>query len=99
MHKNKWDCFNKVTDDHANMTSIKIVQFSRPPTPLALLHPKFSHPLDLGRPVSNEPPPPSSLTPLPNDDQSVKSKHNPRMTIICYQILTLGRLSFSISTY
>ena len=38
------------------MTSTKIVQFPRPPTPLVQLHPKFFHPLDLGRPISNEPP-------------------------------------------
>ena len=39
------------------MTSMKIVQFSRPPTPLVYLRPKFLHPFDLGRPVSNELPP------------------------------------------
>ena len=35
---------------------MKIVQFSRPPTPLVHLRPKFYHPLDLGRSISNEPP-------------------------------------------
>ena len=39
------------------------------------LRPKFFYPLDLGRPVSNEPPP-------PNDSQSIKRKRNPRMTTI-----------------
>ena len=39
------------------MTSMKIVQFSRPPTSLVHLRPKFFHSLDLGRPISNEPPP------------------------------------------
>ena len=39
------------------MTSMKIVQFSRPPTPLVHLHPKFFHPLDRGRPISNDPSP------------------------------------------
>ena len=38
------------------MTSMEIVQFSRPPHPLVQLRPKFFHPLDLGRPISNEPP-------------------------------------------
>ena len=37
------------------MTSMKIVQFSRPPNPLAHLRPIFFHPLDLGRTISNEP--------------------------------------------
>ena len=48
---------NKTRDD-THMTSMKIVQFSRPPTPLVQLRPKFFNPLDLGRPISNEPPPP-----------------------------------------
>ena len=37
------------------MTSMKIVQFSRPPTPLVQLREKFFHSLELGRPISNEP--------------------------------------------
>ena len=67
------------------MTPIKIVQFSRPLTPLIHLRPKFFPLLDLGRPISNEPPS------IPNDNQSTKREHNPRMT--------LGRLSFSVSTH
>ena len=39
------------------MTSMKNVQFSRPLTPLVNLRPKFFHPLELGRLVSNDPPP------------------------------------------
>ena len=52
------------------MTSMKIVQFSRPSTPIVHLRPKFFHHLDLGRPISNEPP-------SPNDNQSIKRKRNP----------------------
>ena len=64
------------------MTSMKIVQ--KTPTPLVHLRPKFFHPLDLGHQISNNAPPiPSS----PNDNQSIKRKHNPRMTIIPYQVL------------
>ena len=44
------------------MTSMKIVEFLKSPTPLVHLRPKFFHPLDLGRPISNEPPP------TPNDN-------------------------------
>ena len=29
-------------------------------------------------------------TPSPNDNQSIKRTHNPRMTIICYQVLSSG---------
>ena len=35
-------------------------------------------------------------TPSPNENQSIKRKHNPRMTIKCYQVLPSGRLSFSV---
>ena len=73
------------------MTSIKTLQFSRTPTSLVHLRPKFFYALDLGRPISNEPP--SS-----NDKQSIKRKHTARMNIICYQVLLSGRLSFSVST-
>ena len=37
--------------DDTQMTSMKIVQFSRPPTPLVHLHPKLFHPLDVGSPI------------------------------------------------
>ena len=74
------------------MTSMKIAQFSRPPNPLVHLHPKFFHPRDLGRQISNEP------LPTTNDNQSIRRKHNPRMTILCYHVHPLGRLSLSVST-
>ena len=45
----------KLFRDDTHMTSMEIVQFSRPPTPLIHLHPKFFHPLHLGRPNSSEP--------------------------------------------
>ena len=61
---------------------MKIGQFSRPPTPLVQLLPKFFHPLDLGSPISSEVPPiPPSYPPSPNYKQSIKRKHNPRKTI------------------
>ena len=75
------------------LTSIKIVQFSRPPTLLSIMS-KILHPLELGNPISNEPSPPS---PYPNDNQSTKRKHNLRMTVICYQVRPSGWLSFSVS--
>ena len=64
--------------------------------PLVHLRPKFLHPFDLGRPISNE----TSIPPLsPNYSQSIKRKHDPRMTVICYQVLPSGWLSFSVSTH
>ena len=53
------------------------------PHPLVHLRPKFFRSLDLARPISNE------LPPSPNDNQSIKRKHNPSMNIICYQVLPL----------
>ena len=72
------------------MSSMKIVQFSRLPTLLVELCPKFFHLLDLGRSVSNNLPP----RPSPNDNQSIKRKHNPRMTIICYQVRSFLQVGF-----
>ena len=63
--------------DDTHMTFLKIFRFSRHPPPVHL-RPKFFHPLDLGRPISNEPPP------SPRDNQSVKRDHDPRMTVVCY---------------
>ena len=60
------------------MTSMKIVQFSRPPPPPCPSTSKIFPPTYLGRPISNEP-----LT-SPNENQQLKGKHNPRMTIIYY---------------
>ena len=35
----------------------------------------------------------------PNDNQSIKIKHNPRMNISYYQALPSGQLSFSVLTH
>ena len=48
-------------DDTRNMTSIKIVQFLRPPTPFVNLRPKFFYSLDLNVQFQTNAP----LTPLP----------------------------------
>ena len=49
----------KQVRDDTHKTSKKIVQFSRPPPPhpppLVQIRPKFFHPLDLARLLSNEP--------------------------------------------
>ena len=36
---------------------------------------------------------------IANDNQSIKRKHNPKMTILCYQVLPSVRLLFSVSTH
>ena len=79
--------------DDTHMTPMKIFQFVRPPSPLVHCHPKFFHLFNLGRPISNESPP------SPNVNLLVKRKHNPRIAIICYQVLPSGWLSFSRSTH
>ena len=79
--------------EDTQMMYMKIDQFLRPSTPHVHLCLKFFHPLDFGRPISNEPP----HTPI--DNQLIKRKHNPRMTIICHHAHPFGRLSFSVSTH
>ena len=61
--------------DDTNMTSMKIVQFSRPLSPPLPLRPKFFHPLDLGRQISNGPLPPSPSSPPP-PPQPPRTKKN-----------------------
>ena len=51
-----------------------MIQFSRPPIPLVQQRSKFFDSLELWRPISNEPP-------SPNDNQSIKRKHNPSEVI------------------
>ena len=63
------------------MTSMKVIQFSRPSSPLVYLCQKIFHSLDLGRLISDEPP---SLQMITNQ---LKKKHKPRKTIICYEVL------------
>ena len=66
------------------MTSMKIAQFSRPPTPLLIYVQNSSTSLDAQ---------------FKTNPRSVKRKHNLKMTIISDQVLPLGRLSFSVSTH
>ena len=77
----------KIFRDDIHMTSMKIVQFSRPPTSLVHLHPKFFHPLDLGRPISNEPP--SSLQMTTN-----QLKENIILGWLSYVIKTFLQVGF-----
>ena len=77
------------------MTSMKIVQFLSPPH---LSCPSTSYILPPTRHwTSNFKRTP--LPPSPYDKQSIKRKYNPRMTIICYQVLPSGQLSFSESSH
>ena len=58
----KWlNKYDNIGDD-IYMTSMKILQFSIPYTPLVHLCPKFSHPLDLWRPILNGLPPLQMMT-------------------------------------
>ena len=73
------------------MTSMKIVQFSRPPTPLVHLRPKFFHPLDLGRPISNDPPPPQMIPCMRTNE--IKTKTKPSQ--VTFKLTTCSILRFS----
>ena len=66
---------------------------------LVHLRPKFFHPLDLGWTSHFRRTPSVPLSFSPNDNQSIKRKDNPWMTIICYQDLPSGQLLFSVSTH
>ena len=71
------------------MTSKKIAEFSRPLTLLVQLRPKFFHPPEFRRPISNE-------SHSRNDKQSVKRKHHPRITFICYQVFLISTHYFCL---
>ena len=87
------------------MASMKIAQFLRPSTHFVHLRPKFFNSFDLERPIS------SDFLPSPNDNQSIKRKHNPRMTIyviryslhvgfrLQYQLVSLIWLSFDFFSF
>ena len=79
--------------DNKHMTSMKIAQLSRPPTPLSMYVQNSSTPLTLGIQFQ------TNHLPAPNEDQSIKRKHNRRMIMVYYHVLPSGRLSFSASTH
>ena len=64
------------------MSSMKVIQFSRPLTPPCLSTSKVLPP-QLSLDVQFQTTPPLHPT-SPIDNQSIKGKHNPRMTITCY---------------
>ena len=72
---------NSLRDDK-NMSSMKVVQFSRPLTPPCLSTSKVLPP-QLTLDVQFQTTLPLHPT-SPIDNQSIKGKHNPRMTITCY---------------
>ena len=72
------------------MTSMEIIQFSRPPTPLFIYVQKSSNLLILDVQFQTKPP-------SPNGNQSIQIKHNPRMTLICYYVLASAFI-FSINS-
>ena len=62
------------------MASTKFAQFSRPP-PLVHLRPKFFHPLDLGRPISNESPSPNDIVQVNKRNQNKNKTKSRRIQI------------------
>ena len=61
---------------------------------LSLSCPQFFHPHNLGRPISKETPPPP--VPSPNDNQSIKRKHNTIKSIgwLLYVIKSFFQVNF-----
>ena len=72
------------------MTSMEIIQFSRPPTPLFIYVQKSSNPLTLDVQFQTK-------SPSPNGNQSIQIKHKTRMALICYQVLP-SAFVFSINS-
>ena len=71
----------------------KLSNFQDPPPPCPSMSKIIRHPRPWTSNFKRTSPPP----PSPNNNQSIKRKHNPRMNIICYQVISLGRFSFSVS--
>ena len=72
------------------MTSMENIQFSRRPNPLVHLVQKSSNPLILDVQFQMK-------SPSPNGNQSIQIKHNPRIALICYQVLP-SAFVFSINS-
>ena len=72
------------------MKSMEIIQFSRPPAPLSICVQKSSNYLTLDVQFQTK-------SPSPNGNQSIQIRHNPRMTLICYQVLP-SAFFFSINS-
>ena len=66
------------------MTPMKIVQYSKPQPPCSCTSKFHPPPCPWTSNFKRILPPP---LPSPSDKQSVKRKHNPRMTFICYQVI------------
>ena len=75
----------KLIREDKHLTSIKIIQFSRPPPPCPSTSKIHPPPWPCTSNFKRTPPPLPPPYPLQYRLQSVKRKHNPRMTIICYQ--------------
>ena len=60
------------------MASMKVIQFSRPPTSPVYPRPILFHPLDLGRPIPNKPSSPNDIVDVDERNQNenkIKSGH------------------------
>ena len=71
---------SKFFRDDTHTMSMKIFKFSRHPTLLSIYVLNSSTPWPWTSNLKLTTPP------SPNNNQSIKRKHNPRMTIICYQV-------------
>ena len=72
-----------ISKGDAHLTSMEIVQFSDPLTPLSIYVQNFSTLLTLDVQFQTK-------TFFAVDNQSIKRKYNPNMTNICYQVLRSG---------
>ena len=90
--------FSPYIRDDTHMPSMKIIQFSRPHTPLVHLPRMLCYVQYSSTPLTLDVQ--FQVTPLLLQMITSQLKeNNPRMNIICYQVLPSGQFSFSASTH
>ena len=82
-----------MTGNGTHMASMKIVQFSRPSSPVHLC-PKFFHPLDLGHPMSNEASPVQMISCMQTEEAKTKTKPSH----VTFKLTTCSVVRFSPQT-
>ena len=104
-HYNRKDHFGQIfflsfSSMTTHMTSMKIVQFSRPPTPLSIYVQNSFTPFTLDAQLKMNPTPCTHTHTHPLQIITNHLKENIiHEWLLCYHVLPSGRLSFSLSTH
>ena len=84
--------------DDIHMTGVKLFNFYNHLSRLSIYVQNSSTPLTLDVQFQTNQNPPSPF-PSPNDNQPIKRKHNPRMTIICLRSFLQVAFVFSFNSF